>query len=385
MRTSKFYSILFLISFAILYPSSSYSKEIKIGLNTSTEKIRIGSSVKAKFVNSFNNTVISNIKEREAYTVHNANGLISITHVPSNKPLGAYTGPVQLIVEDKNGLVFCNKKWYRGELIIQKGPNNNQITIVNKVDLEDYLLSVVPSEIPNTWNMEALKSQSIAARSYALGYLGRWKEKGYDLEASIADQVYQGILSEKGRTSKAVKETRGLTLADKYNKPIIALYHSSGGGYTDSIENLWEMKGANYIKPRPDYDDNSPHFKWYRKYELSEVTNKLSHLNIGNILDIVPLVRSISQRVMWLEIRGENNKIKLRGEDFRKFVNLPSSKFNMLIENKYIYFAGRGFGHGLGLSQWGAKALAEAGFTHEEILAHYYPGTRLIYLDKGGQ
>ena len=81
---------------------------------------------------------------------------------------------------------------------------------------------------------------------------------------------------------------------------------------------------------------------------------------------------------MWIEITGTNRKAIIRGEEFRKYLKLPSSKFNLAIKDNYVYFAGRGFGHGLGLSQWGAKALAEKGFTHEQILAHYYPGAMLV-------
>lgn len=381
MRFAILYSVFILISLVVLYPHCSACKEIEIGLITSSEKIKIGSSTKATLINLYNNNVITKIKEKEACTVHNVNGLISIVHLPSNTSLGVYTGPVKLIAENKNGLVFCNKNWYKGELTLLTNGSTTQTTVVNKLDVEDYLLSVVPSEIPSNWNIEVLKSQSIAARSYALGYLGRRKDKGYDLESTVEDQVYLGVISEKEQTSKAVKETRGLILLDKFNKPLIALYHSSGGGYTDSIENLWEMKGSPHIRPRPDYDDKSPHFKWYKKYDLNQVSAMLNHLNVGNILNITPLFRSISQRIMRIEIKGSNKSIKLRGEDFRRLIKLPSSKFNLLIENNNVYFAGRGFGHGLGLSQWGAKALAEAGFKHNEILVHYYPGTRLVNIE----
>ncbi|MBI3591866.1 MAG: SpoIID/LytB domain-containing protein [Candidatus Melainabacteria bacterium] len=381
MKNSKpkysFFIVLNLIVI-FLFSLSAISKEIDIGLITGDQEIRFGSNQNATLINLHTNKEISKINKHETYTVHNTNGFVSITHNLTKATLGAFTGPVQLIPESKNGLVFCNKSWYRGTLILLTNKDKKNITVVNKLDLEDYLLSVVPSEIPNNWNRETLKAQSIAARSYALGYLGRRRNKGYDLESSVEDQVYLGVSSEKRSTSQAVKETSGIILVDENNKPLIALYHSSGGGYTDSIENLWNEKPSAHIKPRPDYDDNSPHFKWFRSYELKEANMLLSTLNIGDITDIVPLSRSISQRVTWIEIKGVNGNAKIRGEEFRKFLKLPSSKFNLKIENNYLKFAGRGFGHGLGLSQWGAKALAEEGFTYEQILAHYYPGARLV-------
>lgn len=367
-------------------PSKVLSKDIEIGLITSEHEIKIGSNKKATLINLYTNKEISKTNIGETYSIHNSNGLVSVSHNLTNTVLGTFTGPVKLVPKNKNGLVFCNNRWYRGELIILTNRTKKELTVVNKLNLEDYLLSVVPSEISNGWQKETLKAQSIASRSYALGYLNRRRSKGYDLEASVEDQAYLGVSAEKKATSLAVKETAGEVLLDKDNKPLIALYHSSGGGYTDSIENLWEINGIKasvHIQPRPDYDDNSPHFKWYRDYNLTEVNKKLlSKVKVGEVTNIIPISRSPAQRVMWIEISGTEGKAKIRGEDFRRCLNLPSSKFNLSIEENHVKFAGRGYGHGLGLSQWGAKALAEKGFTYKQILAHYYPGTNLVKLSE---
>ena len=372
--------LLIVSSFLILFVPQAFSKELKIGLITSGEQIKIGSSENATLINLFNNQPICMINHREIYTVQNIGGLISVLHKLTRNKSGAFTGPIKLVQEKKDGLVFCDKSWYRGELIILANSDKKNITVINNIDLEDYLLSVVPSEIPHSWAKSALKAQSIAARSYTLGYLGRRKDKGYDLESTVEDQVYLGVSAEKRSTSGAVKETRGLILVDKEGKPLIALYHSSGGGYTDSIENLWKTNGIKasvHIQPRPDYDDNSPHFKWFRSYKIEEVNKLLNSLNIGEIKNIIPLSHSIAGRVTWIKILGTSSESTIRGEEFRKYLKLPSSKFNVAIEDSYVRFAGRGYGHGLGLSQWGAKTLSENGFTYEEILAHYYLGAIL--------
>lgn len=375
--------ILVLIVFYMLTASLSshkaYSKDLKIGLITTSMPVKISSSDDALLINSFTNKLIQKIKKNEYFILNGSNGLISISD--KTVKLGSFTGPIKLKPEKKDTLVKCNNHWYRGELIIFITRDKSNITVVNNVDLEDYLLSVVSSEIPNTWGKEALKAQSIAARSYAIGYLGRRKKKGYDLEPTIEDQLYLGVSSEKHSTSEAVKETKGLILFDKDNKPFIALYHSSGGGYTDSIENLWDtnhIKPSTHIQPRPDYDDNSPHFKWLRNYKITNINKLLSNLGIGQITSIVPLSKSISGRVTWLKITGTESDTLIRGEEFRKCLKLPSSKFNFYLGKDELKIAGRGYGHGLGLSQWGAKELAENKFTHDQILAHYYPGTRLV-------
>ena len=374
---NKFVLTLIILFVVFNFQLNTFAKDIEIGLLTTKKPVKIGSDQNGILINLNSNEIITKINKRETYLVSNSNGLIKVSQNITKPPLASSTRPIKLIPEKQNGLVFCNKHWYRVELIILTNKDKQNITLVNKLDLEDYLLSVVPSEIPNHWIKEALKAQSIAARSYALGYLNRRRSKGYDLESSIEDQLYLGVASERKSTTEAVKETIGEVLLDKDNKPLIALYHSSGGGYTDSIENLWDQKPSIHIQPRPDYDDKSPYFKWNREYKLTEINNLLSSLTIGNVVNITPLSRSISQRVTWVEITGTKSKAIIRGEEFRKLLNLPSSKFNFLIEQSLIKFAGRGFGHGLGMSQWGSKALAEKGFSHKEILAHYYPGTKL--------
>lgn len=368
------------ISVCLFYLQPTFSKEIKIGLITTNGQILIGSNGKAKLINLFNDQIIRKTSSNELFTLENIKGLIKITDKSNNTSLGAFRGPVKLITEEKS-YVICNKNPYRGSLIIFTNNEDKNITVANELDMEEYLFSVVPSEIPYKWHKESLKAQSVAARSYAYGYLGRRKKRGYDLESSVEDQVYLGVKSEKTATSDAVKETSGLILVDKDNNPLIALYHSSGGGYTDSIENLWEkedIKPSVHIQPRPDYDDNSPHFNWSRTYTISEINSLLMSLNVGNIKNITPLSRSISNRVTKVKIIGTNGDKIIRGEELRLLIKLPSSKFNLKFKDDFVFFAGRGYGHGLGLSQWGSKELAENGFTYKEILTHYYPLAMLV-------
>ena len=379
--------LVLLLFLLIAFPLNALSKDIKIGLLTTDKSVIISSNQNGILINSFTNNLITKTIKSEPYQVQNINGLIKITD-KSKKILGAFRGPIKLIPEKKDGFVSCNNHWYRGELLLLTNGDKKNLTIVNNVELEDYLLSAVPSEVPNTWHKEVLKAQAVAARSYSLGYLGRRIEKGYDLESTVEDQVYLGISSEKRSTTQAVKETKGIILLDKDNKPLVALYHSSGGGYTDSIDNLWDKTQkppghiSDHIKAKPDYDNNSPHFKWFRSYKITELNNLLKSLNIGEITNITPLSRTVANRIMWLKITGTKGETTIRGEEFRKLLKLPSSKFDLKIENNIVKFSGGGYGHGLGMSQWGAKALAERGFTYDKILAHYYSGIRLTKIEE---
>ena len=350
-------------------------------MSVTNQKFFCEASGNYSLINLHANTLIGDFKNREKLFFQNVNGLVRVEK--DGATLGAYTGPISLKTKTDKETVSLNNKWYKGGLIIFTNGSKNELTVVNNLDIEDYLLSVVPSEIPSSWNVEALKAQAIAARSYSYGYLGRRKEKGYDLESTIEDQVYLGISSEKPSTTKAVKETSGITLVDSENKPLIALYHSSGGGYTDSIENLWNEKPSAYIQPRPDYDDNSPYFKWFRNYTIQEVNDLLRGLGINEVKKIKIISRTFSNRVKWIKIEGAVNSVVIRGEEFRRYLKLPSSKFNFALENGQVKFAGRGYGHGLGMSQWGAKSLAEHGITFDQILRHYYPGAKMIRIADG--
>ena len=380
MNLTLVLQIIFFLLFHAFFAFPSFAKEIKIGLEITQRPVLISTDKKCDLINLSTNRIIQTIGKYKQVKAENINGLIKLS-LNQNSPvvLGAFQGPVK-VSSGKNGIKSYNNKWYRGEIILSTNNDTKNLTVVNNIELEDYLLSVVPSEIPSKWNKEVLKAQAVAARSYSIGYLGRRKEKGYDLESTIEDQVYLGISSEKKSTSDAVRTTKDLILFDNENNPLITLYHASGGGYTDSIENIWDKKSSPHIQPCPDYDDNSPYFKWFRTYEKAKISEMLKDFKLGEIKDIKPLSRSEANRVKWIKIIGTNGEKKIRGDDFRRALKLPSAKFNLTVENNKIKFAGRGNGHGLGMSQWGAKALAEKGFNYKQILAHYYPGAKLARL-----
>ncbi len=156
-----------------------------------------------------------------------------------------------IITPGVNGFVSTKEKWYRGNLIIKK--TDEGLTIINDVGLEDYLLGVVPSEMPASWDIEALKAQAIAARSYTLANLGKRIFFGYDLKDTAEDQVYNGASAEKEKTNKAVLETKGKVLV--YNGKIInASYCASAGGKTRLASEVWNRE-LPYIHSVPSYDD----------------------------------------------------------------------------------------------------------------------------------
>jgi len=276
-------------------------------------------------------------------------------------------------------LVGLNGKLYRGSLLLKPSvtlnadgsEKNTSIAVINIVRIEDYLLSVVPSEVPSSWPQEALKAQAIAARSYVVANLNKHKADGYDVKDTVEDQVYRGVVSENDDTNVACAGTCGLVL--KQNAQVIsAFFHSTSGGSTELSENVWG-KPLPYLKSVPDFDDQAPLFTWQRSFTVNQL-NKLLGLDADQLsaLFVVGRHKSSAQRVKHLLAVGNSSARVLTGTEVRKLLNLPSTQFSVLQSDGAYVFSGRGFGHGLGMSQWGAKALADKGYNAGQILSYYY-------------
>lgn len=274
---------------------------------------------------------------------------------------------------EPDGILNFQGKSYRGALLLKRpAAGKKGFNVINVVDLEDYLLSVLPSEMPASWSIESLKAQCIAARSYALANLKKHGSEGYDLKANTEDQVYLGVQTENENSNRAVAETRGLVMKHD-GKVVSAFFHSSGGGHTELAEHVW-TKGVPYLKSVPDFDDQSPHFAWNRQVSVGSMEESLRKLgkDVGAILGIFPVSRTDSQRIQTAIVAGTLQTLIISGEELRKIMQLPSTVFNLGQAQDAYLIAGRGFGHGLGMSQWGAKYLAEQGYNAAQILSYYY-------------
>lgn len=282
--------------------------------------------------------------------------------------------PVCLIITPtrSDGLIGVNNKLYRGRIELRANASTPQLAVINVVPMEDYLLSVVPAEMPGSWPLESLKAQAIAARSYAVANIGKHAAEGYDVDSTVNDQVYGGVEPETENSNLAVAQTEGLVLKHQ-DKVVSAFFHSAGGGCTELAEHVWG-RPVPYLKSVADYDDRSPHFSWTRQFPVSAADEclKKSGKDVGMLLSVMPLVRSASGRLKSAMLIGTNGPVIVSGEELRRIFSLPSSLFNACIDNDCYVFAGRGFGHGLGMSQWGAKSLAEQGYNAAQILSYYY-------------
>ncbi len=250
-----------------------------------------------------------------------------------------------------------------------------EILIVNVLGIERYLSSVVGSEMPTQWPMEALKAQAIASRTYAL------KQKGnlfYDIDSTQKNQVYNGLESRTYRTIRAVRSTRSLVLTYN-NKLINALFHSSSGGMTENSQDVWQNKYP-YLSSVKDFDTQNPKLLWQKRFSNEELQNLFP--KIGGINNIEISNITYTGRVKNVIIYGEYGSEKMSGQDLRRKMNLKSTlvrfKFIEDKENdifpikKSLIVIGQGSGHGVGMSQWGAKYMASKGLKAEKILKHFY-------------
>lgn len=257
--------------------------------------------------------------------------------------------------------------------------NGDGLTVVNELPLEEYLPGVLKAETGDQWPMEMLKAQAIVARTYAAYHRQLHQARPFHILASTAHQQYAGRVLPASAIWIAVKETEGQILLWE-GQLFPAFYHTDSGGHTENpgvvfaSNNLPALKGV-----RAEHVSGSPHSSWsldLRVEDLSELLRK-GGVSVGTVVSLEVLERSLSLRVVRLAVRGTRGSATLRGNDFRRLIGydtLKSTLFAVAVDGKYARFAGRGYGHGVGMDQWGAKALADQGRTARRILEFYYQG-----------
>ena len=262
--------------------------------------------------------------------------------------------------------------------LVRKGKG---FSVLNRVDLEEYVKGVVPAEVSSTWHPEMLKAQAVAARTYALYQQMLSATREYDVAATVQDQVYRGKQGIDAGILRAVEETRGLVITYQ-DAPIYAAFSSTAAGLTEDAMNVWS-KEYPYLKGvECPFDIMSPYYQWRSSFKLDtlEQSLRLQGFSVGTIATMTPLSFSRGGRVAKLRILHSGGELVLRGEELRKAVGytiIPSTQFAIESIGRDVVLSGFGAGHAVGMCQWGAKELAELGYPFSTILQYYYPGTEL--------
>ena len=285
---------------------------------------------------------------------------------------------------DRRG-IWINSKRYSGKINIVF--RNNKILVINVLGVEKYLNSVVGSEMPHKWHIEALKAQAIASRTYALK---KTNNGLYDIDSTQTNQVYNGLESSTFKTRRAVRETRSLVITYK-NKLINALFHSSSGGMTENSEAVWSDPYP-YLVTVKDFDQKNPKIRWNKEVSKSEL--KEIFPIIGGIQQIEVLNITETGRIKNLKITGTFGEKIITGKEFRSKLGLKSTLFRPTISedfydkkdlnnqsniqfHPFLIISGMGAGHGVGMSQWGARYMADKGYKANQILKYFYKGVNI--------
>jgi stage II sporulation protein D len=288
-----------------------------------------------------------------------------------------------ILIESPESPVILDKEKYRGTLEIHNVLG--KMHVINILQINEYLYSVVPSEIMSTWETEALKAQAVAARTYTYYHLIANKKAIYDLENSSNFQVYKGISVEKESTSRAVDETSG-KIALYFGKPIVAFFHSTCGGKTMDDKYVWNGEGQEYLKSTDcPFCKASPYYNWEEKITLFEIKDYLGkkYKGIGQVTGIY--FQRKDERVVSASIHHKNGIIKLTGNELRLLFpekKIKSMFFTAKKVNDGLILSGHGWGHGVGMCQWGAKGMAEQGYNYKAILRYYYKGISISDLSQ---
>ena len=275
---------------------------------------------------------------------------------------------------------------FRGEIaVFWKEPG--KLFVVNRVMLEDYLAGLINSEISSSWPKESIKAQAVAARTYAMNQMEASRrassQRPYDITGTTLDQVYDGAHQEDFRSHDAVKETRGQMLL-RGGAIFPAYYHSCCGGRTERAANVWAGEAG-----PPVIDDKwcarSPKLLWSWRVPIRGFLTALSAAgtNVRVLQTIASTVLPDSPRNELVLLEDDDGMKTVRATELRRifgYKNIKSTWFETEIKGSDVVFTGRGYGHGVGLCQWGAKAMAEAGHSYDEILKFYYPDSEIATL-----
>ncbi len=305
------------------------------------------------------------------------------------------------------GFLSLDGKPYRDQLRIRAGRGENCV-VINELDLEKYLDGLVNGEFNSRWSEEAIAAQVIAARTYALHQIqeARRRNRPWDLESTIKDQVYNGTSQEDFLASRAVSKTRGMILTEKKKtSPIKAFYHSTCGGRTELPSQVWgkEARGiGEHKRVECPFCVSSPRYRWDFVMTDSEIKRAiLDGVEDRGLpegwpkdwktivarwqLDEVDLKTHDVDRVSEVTLNFSNGaffqpqkrKLIVSGTRFRGWVGVERVKSTVFdlqrtTDRRWVV-SGRGYGHGVGLCQWGAKVMGEKGYKSGRILSHYYP------------
>ncbi len=377
---------------------------VRVALATAAPRVELAGNAEWRLT-SARGSVLARAARDETWTVERRGRLMRAVRVDGRASAWA-EGPLVARATSAQGTVSHGGRRYRGEIVLTAADSG--MLVVNRLGMEDYLAGVVPLEIGRRTAGEraAAEAQAVAARSYAVARLRSTRGAPYDLRATTSDQVYGGADAEWEVTTQAVRATAGLVLLHG-GRLVSAPYHSTCGGSTAAPEEVWRARGEPHLRPVSDlvpgsrdryYCQDAPRFAWTRTVEQDELRRLLdrylaSYVSVpaggaGAVRELRVARVTPSGRVGQLDVVTSRGTFPLRGNDVRYVLRSPGGE---ILNSTYFSVSrpparrgesspvatleGRGYGHGVGMCQWGAIGRARAGQDFRAILRTYFPGT----------
>lgn len=427
----KKFKVLFIICLIFLsvhigVNAAEYKDELRVGLSYGNSAKAAAGFSSAEAINIYDvNTeeYITTIEKNTPFTLNAAEAVVQCDL------FWGYTNVVRL---ESAGTIFYNNKEYRGSFEVRN--NGDLLRVINIVNMDDYLASLLGKEMSASWPLEALKAQAVCARNFAVANSGKHSSYGFDVCATQDCQVYGGVSSEAESTRRAVQETKGVTVT--YKGEIVQLYYfSCDGGYTENSEDVW-VNALGYLRGKKDIYENPEYatlYSWKKTFTKQQIEDILAQRgkSVGELLNVVVEEKSENNGVLKLTFIGTEGKSSITKSAVRSYFNLYSNTFTIdrhkeepieeeteaemlmvltgsgiqeiekptyvlsadgLCEISYqeeeyeeveenfdsYTFNGHGYGHLVGMSQWGAFSMAMEGFSYKDILNFYFTDIEII-------
>lgn len=381
---------------------------IRVGIALDTPSVVVGAPA-AFELRSLKGDVLARGTAGQNWQLARVAGATKVRVTSSGTAVGEYDLPVRITTREQDFVDISGRR-YRGTALVN-ARGADRLTAINVVDLELYLLGVVPREMGRrpASEIEALKAQAIAARTYAIGNIGGREPLGFDFFDTVMDQVYGGVTDEDTIVSRAVMETRG-EIVTYQGRPIYAYYSSTCGGHTADVEESWPARGINhaYLRGVSDqipgtdqyYCSGSSRFRWSSEWTREQLLSVLGQTlaahtkgavtSVKKVEDVKLVKRAEGAKRSTIEITADGRSYTVRADSIRWVLRPPPGtailNSSMLLslgathedgEVMRLAVDGGGWGHAIGMCQVGAMGRARAGHSYRDILLAYYTGTSI--------
>lgn len=308
-------------------------------------------------------------------------GVMTVNY--GEKELGSHTKLRMLPLNDSACFVIKGKgreRIYSGALLFEC--NGLEVYLINRVHIEDYVAGVVESEGGHVDQYEYFKAQAILARTWAMRNMNKHLKEGYNVKDDVTSQAYysKAYLQNSKAIIKAVNTTRDTILVDMDGKVVFGAFHANSGGQTVNSEDVWQGS-ISYLRSAPDsFSLAGKKAFWEKQLDKEEFiqffADKLKQSNSDTVFRAAVLSIDQKERMPFFFYNGQKLKMRWVRQHFR----LRSTFFTLVDEGETVLLKGRGFGHGIGMSQEGAMRMSELGYSYQEILSHYFKGVKFAVI-----